>query len=72
MGEVAYKDAVRRLHEVGLSRDEIKQQCLYPLTDEMIDNVIRDYEEKKSGHGTEYVEDIDRYGRKTLRRVNKD
>lgn len=69
--EIAYKDAIRRLYDKGLNTDEIKAQCLYPVTDEIIKNVIKDYEKSKSSPKAEYVEDINKYGKKTFRKVTK-
>lgn len=69
--EVAYKDAIKRLYDKGLSIDEIKNQCLYPVTDEIINHVISDYERTKSLPKAEYVEDINKYGHKTFRKVVK-
>ena len=69
--EVAYKDAIHRLYDKGLSTEEIKSQCLYPVTDEIIAHVISDYEKTKSMPKAEYVEDINKYGRKTFRKIIK-
>jgi len=69
--EIAYKDAIRRLHDKGLSAEEIKSQCMYPVTDEIINNVINDYEKSKSAPKVEYVEDINKYGKKSFRKIIK-
>ena len=67
--EVAYKESIRRLYDKGLSEDEIVEQCLYPVTIEIVKHVISDYEQVKSKPKSKYVEDYDNYGRKTLRKV---
>lgn len=68
--EVAYKDAIHRLYDKGLSVPEIKEQCLYPVTEQIIEKVISEYSIKKSKPKSHYVEEYDQYGRKSLRKVS--
>jgi len=67
--EVAYKDSIKRLYDKGLNISKIIENCTYPVTEEMVKNVIDEYEEKKKMPPTEYVEDIDNFGRKTFRKL---
>lgn len=67
--EVAYKDAIHRLYDKGLSVEEIKAQCLYPVTTEIVEKVISDYKAEKAKPKSIFVEDYDKYGRKTLRKI---
>lgn len=69
--EVAYKESIRRLYDKGLDISKIIENCPYPVTEEMVNKVISEYEEKKKMPPTKYVEDIDKFGRKTLRKVVK-
>lgn len=66
--EVAYKEAIRKLYKQGLSYEEIKKACIYPVTDDMITHTIEEYEQKSKAPASEYVEDYDKFGRKTLRK----
>lgn len=66
--EVAYKEAIRKLYKQGFSNDEIKKACTYPVTDAMIAHTIDEYEQKLKSPASEYVEDYDKFGRKTLRK----
>lgn len=67
--EVAYKESIRRLYDSGKSIEEISSMLLYPVSKETIKKVIDEYEIKKSLPKTKYVEDIDNFGRKTLRKI---
>lgn len=67
--EVAYKEAIRRLYDKGLSTDEIISQCLYPVSKEIVERVVSEYKVAKTDPKSRYVEDFDQYGRKTLRKV---
>jgi len=68
--EVAYKDSIRHLYERGLNTDEIINQCSYPVTKEIVEKVISEYESKKSQPKSHFVEDYDQFGRKSLRKVS--
>ena len=70
--EVAYKDSIKRLYDKGLSTEEIINQCLYPVTEEIVKSVISDYEKTKSKPKTEYVVDVNEFGKKTFRKVTPD
>lgn len=67
--EVAYKDSIRHLYDKGLSTDEIIKQCTYPVTEAIVEKVISEYEEKKAKPKTVFVEDVDKYGRKSFRQI---
>lgn len=69
--EVAYKDSIRHLYDRGLSTDEIIKQCAYPVTEEIVTKVIKDYEITKSKPKSHFVEDYDSFGRKTLRKITE-
>ena len=69
--EVAYKESIRRLYDKGLSTDEIIDQCLYPVTKEIVEHVIEDYKIKKDAPKSTFVEDVDKFGRKSLRKVTE-
>lgn len=66
--EVAYKESIRRLHDKGLSTVEIKEQCLYPVSEEIIEKVISEYESSKSKEKSEFVIEYDEFGRKSFRK----
>lgn len=67
--EVAYRESIRHLYDKGLSTSEIIENCMYPVTAEMVEKEIKNYQIKKSQPKSTYVEDVDKYGRKTLRKV---
>lgn len=69
--EVAYKESIRRLFDKGLSTEEIKNQCLYPVSEEIIEKVIAEYKITKSKPKSEFVEEYDEFGRKTFRKVSR-
>lgn len=71
---VAYVDAVKHLHDKGYSVEDIKKNLDYPATTETIENVIKDYEAKKTGYESkyEYIQKTDEYGRRSFIRVEKD
>ncbi len=72
--EAGYAPAVRHLAELGYTVEEIKEQLLYPATDEQIEAVLRESREKAESGESEYVyvKDTDAYGKPTFRRVRKD
>ena len=69
--EVAYKESIRRLYDKGLSTEEIKEQCLYPVSTEIIEKVISDYKVTKSKPKSEFIVEYDEFGRKSFRKVDK-
>ena len=71
--EVAFAGAVRHLYDLGYSVEMIRNNLTYPVSCEQIRKVIEEYEEKKKNprKDYEYVQDIDAYGRKSYRKVEK-
>lgn len=71
--EVAFAGAVRHLYDLGYSVEMIREHLNYPASCEQICKVIEEYEEKKKNPGKDYefVQDIDAYGRKSYRKVEK-
>ena len=69
----AYGDAVRHLHDNGLTAEEIHKKLDYPVSVEKIQAVINDYEKKKSSsdYEYEYIQQQDKYGRKSYIKVKK-
>lgn len=69
----AYVDAIRHLHDAGLSIDAIKKQVNYPVSVEKIEQVIKDYEEEKASPESEYefIQKTDAYGRRSFIKVKK-
>lgn len=71
--DVAYADAIRHLYDKGMDAVQIKQKLSYPVSIDIIEKVIQDYEIKKNTKTEDiFVEDIDKYGRKSFRLVKKD
>lgn len=70
--EVAYKEAIKRLYDKGLDTDEIINQCLYPVSKEIVERVISEYNLSKSKPKSRFIEDYDQYGRKTLRKITEE
>ena len=66
--DVAYVKAVRHLYDLGMDIQEIKKECLYPVTEEKIEKVIEDYEKEKNSAApkSEFVQVTDKYGRKSF------
>lgn len=71
--DVAYAEAVRHLHDRGLTVAQIKKELSFPASDEQINKVISEYEEKKKSPEKEYeyVEHIDEYGKKCFLKVKR-
>ena len=67
--EVAYKESIRRLYDKGLSISDIIDNCMYPVNEQIVTNVIQEYEEAKSKPKTTFIEEYDQYGRKTYRKI---
>lgn len=69
----AYGDAVRHMHDIGMSVEEIHKRLDYPVSIEKIEAVISDYEKKKESGGSEYqfIEQQDELGRRSFIRVKK-
>lgn len=71
--DVAYADAIRHLYDKGLDTAQIKKQLSYPVSIDIIEKVIQDYETKKNTKTDNiFVEDVDKYGRKSFRLVKKE
>lgn len=73
VADVSYVAAVRHMHDSGLTIEEIHKRLDYPVSVEKIKAAIEDYEkEKVSGDAEyEYVQQQDRFGRKSFIRVKK-
>lgn len=71
--EAAYVGAVRHLCALGYSAEQIKENLLYPVSLERIRQVIDEYRAEQDTPEQEYVyiQDTDRFGRKSFRRVEK-
>lgn len=71
--EAAYAGAVRHLYDMGYSVEQIRKNLLYPASVRQIEQVIDDYRAGKGALEQDYVyiQDTDRYGRKSFRRVKK-
>lgn len=71
--EVAFAGAVRHLYDLGYSVEMIRDHLTYPVSCEQIRKVIEEYEEKKKNPQKDYefVQDVDAYGRKSYRKVEK-
>ncbi len=69
----AYVDAVRHMHNLGMTPKEIKTKLSYPVSLERIKKVISDYEEEKNGPDAEYefVQKTNRYGQTSFIKVKK-
>lgn len=75
--DVACGAAIRHLHDIGFTPEEIEKRLDYPVSLEKINNTIRKYEEKKlrdekQGGKTEFVQEMNEYGRITFRRIKED
>jgi len=67
--QVAYKDAIHRLYDKGLSVEEIIETCTYPVNETIVNNVIQEYELSKEKPKSTFIEEYDKYGRKTYRKI---
>ncbi len=69
--EAAYAGAVRHLHDLGYSAGQIRERLLYPASVQQIEKVIDDYEAQKNSPEGDYVyvQDVDKYGKRSFRRV---
>jgi len=65
---IAYKDAIKRMYDKGLSTEEIIRNCMYPVNETIVSNVIKEYEESKSRPKSVFVEEYDQFGRKSFRK----
>jgi len=72
--DFAYAGAVKHLHDIGYSTEEIQKKLAYPVTQEKIQRVIDEYEASRQNPDAGYVfiQDTDRFGRKSFRRVKKE
>lgn len=73
VSEAAYAGAVRHLYDEGYSVEQIRKNLLYPVSVEQIERVIDDYIRRRNSpdRDYEYIQETDRYGRKSFRRVKK-
>lgn len=73
VNNAAYGDAVRHMHDIGMSAEEIHQRLDYPVSVEKIKSVILDYEKKikTEDFDYEYIEQQDEFGRRSFVRVKK-
>lgn len=74
VSDVAYVQSVRHLYDRGLTVEEIKERCGYPVSIQKIEKVIEDYEKEKNSPQSEYtfVQETNAYGRKSFRMVKKE
>lgn len=75
--DVACGAAIRHLHDIGFSIEEIEDRLDYPVSRERIAQTIQKYEAKRRedeihGGATEFVQETNEYGRTTFRRVKKE
>lgn len=70
----AYVDAVRHMHDSGMSAEEIQKNLSYPVSIEKVECAIRDYELEKNSHGTQYkyIEKVNEYGKRSFVRVKEE
>lgn len=70
---MAFAGAVRHLYDLGYSVEMIRDNLNYPVPCEQIRKVIEEYEENKKDPRKDYefVQDVDAYGRKSYRKVEK-
>lgn len=73
VNNAAYGDAIKHMHDSGLSKEEIYEKLEYPVSIEKIEAYISDYEKKKASEDScyEYIERYDNYGKKSYIRVKK-
>lgn len=73
VSETAYVGAVRHLHDLGYTVEQIRKDLFYPVSVRQIEEVIADYEAEKHSpeRDYEYIQETDRYGKKSFRRVKK-
>jgi len=71
--DVAYVGAVRHLYDAGYDIADIQKKISFPVSKGSIEKVVQDYEAEKQNKEDAYtfVQDIDRYGRKSFRKVKK-
>ena len=71
----AYADAVRHLHQIGMSPEEIQGRLSYPVSLEIIEDVIKKYEERINSPEADYeiVEEVSELGRRSFvrKKINK-
>lgn len=70
---VAYVDSIRHLYDSGLKPEEIQKKCSYPVSIDMVNEVIKEYEEEKAKPESEYeiIQQTDNLGRRSFIRVKK-
>ncbi len=73
VSEAAYAAAVRHLYDKGYSVEQIRKNLLYPVSVQQIESVIEEYRKRQSSpeRAYEYVQDTDRYGKKSFRRIER-
>ena len=67
--QIAYKDSIIRLYEKGLSVDEIIKICLYPVNEDIVNNVIAEHIQKSRKPKQTFIEEYDQYGHKSFRKI---
>lgn len=70
---VAYGDAIKHMHDSGLTPSEIHDRLDYPISIAKIESVIYEYEKKKASDSSnyEYIEHQDNLGRRSFIRVSR-
>lgn len=71
--EAAYGGAVRHMYDKGYSISDIRKRLDYSVPVQKIEEVIRDYEAKKTAFGPkyEYVQRVDELGRRSFIKAYK-
>ncbi|MCQ2080804.1 MAG: hypothetical protein MJZ11_04040 [Lachnospiraceae bacterium] len=75
--DVACGAAIRHLHDIGFTPEEIEKRLDYPVSLTKINNTIKKYEEKKLqdeklGGKTRIVQEMNEYGKISFRRIKED
>lgn len=70
----AYVDAVRHMHDSGMSAEEIQKNLSYPVSIEKVERAISDYELEKNNPKAQYkyVEKVNAYGKRSFVRVKEE
>lgn len=69
----AYVDAVRHMHDSGMTAEEIQKKLSYPVSLEKVERAISDYELEKNNPQAryKYVEKVNEYGKRSFVRVKE-
>ena len=70
---MAARGAIRHLHDLGMSPEEIEKNLTYPLSLSRIKEELSEYEKEKNSPDAEYefVKTFDAYGRPSFKRVRR-